>query len=203
MLQLEIKIKSSIFDRDRILILNPEYIQFDDKDLKEAKPTTIVKTEISGFRFGLKPIRGYYFHIGRIYCIDIRGNKDQFIKIRLKSVYGIRKKELTQKYSTIVKALYDYFIDEISLKYLNQFSNNEQFEIAGVNFNEEGVIFNKKIGLITWLDLGTRAYYHYYTLYSKQQPTQYKAFEFINDWNVAILYGVSRQILKNKNLWTE
>ena len=200
---LEIKVKSSILDRDRTLIIDPEYIEFDDKDLKESKPARIAKSDITGFKFGLKPVRGYYFYIGRIYCIDVKGSQDQQIKIRIKSLYGIRKKELTQKYSSIVKALYGYYMDEIILKYLNQFSNKEQFEIAGVIFNTDGVIFNEKIGVVTWFDLGTRTYYNYYTLYSMQQPAKYKAFEYINDWNTAILYSVSRQILKDKNLWSE
>jgi len=186
---LQIKIRTSIFDRDRILTIDPEYIQFDDKDLKEAKSTAIIKSEISGFRFGIKPIRGYQFNIGRIYCVDIRGIEGQFIKLRLKS--------------SIINALYDYYLDTFILKYLKQFSNNEEFEIAGVIFNDDGVIFNKKVGLIKWFDLGTTAYYSYYTLYSKQHPTKYKAFEYLNDWNTGILYSVSRQILKNKRLWTE
>ena len=99
-----ISIRSSILDRDRYLIINPEFIQFDNTELKDAKPIKIPKSGISGFRFGVKPIRGYMFYIGSIFCIDVRGVNEQVIKLRLKSLYSIGRKELAEKYSSIIKA---------------------------------------------------------------------------------------------------
>jgi len=40
-------------------------------------------------------------------------------------------------------------------------------------------------------------------MFSKSDPNYYRAFEYLNDWNTAILYSVSRQILKEKGFWNE
>ena len=47
---------------------------------------------------------------------------NEIIKIRLKSIYGIRKKELSEKYSKIVDVLYDNFFYDLSGSYLNKFT---------------------------------------------------------------------------------
>jgi len=87
--------------------------------------------------------------------------------------------------------------------YLAKFNEGEPFEIAQVIFQREGIIFDKKAGVVSWADLGTKAYHGYYALYSQQDPNTYKAFEYLHDWNTVILYSVSRQILKDKKLWSE
>lgn len=196
---LNISIRPSFFDRERNLIINSDFIEFDDTELKNAKPTMILKSEISGFKFGIKRIRGYIFYIGTIFCIDVRGTNEQLIKLRLKSLYGINGKEFAEKYSSVLNALYDNYFDGIILNHLNRFENGEHFEIAGVLFNSNGVIFRKKNQLIEWEDLGSKTYSNYYALYSKLQPGNYQAFEYVNDWNTGILYSVIEQILKGKN----
>lgn len=196
----DISIKPSILDRERNLIINQEFIQFDDTELKDAKPTNIPKSGITGFKYGVKPIRGYMFYIGTTFCIDVCGTAEQIIKLRLKSLYGIRRKELAAKYSQIIDALYDNYFDETIWNCLNKFENGEEFEIAATIFKSNGLIFEKAGKLIEWEDLGTKAYSSYYTLFSKRQPNHYYAYEYVNDWNVGILYGATQQILKSKNL---
>jgi len=84
--KLEIMVRSTILDRPRLLVIDPEYIEFDAQDRVSEVPTRFLKTEIEGLRYGVKPIRGYRFRIGRIYCIDVRDTSGRIIKIRLKSV---------------------------------------------------------------------------------------------------------------------
>jgi hypothetical protein len=200
---LEFLIQSSILDRQRKLTLHSDYIEFEDKDLVGALPTRLQKNEISGFRCGIKWIQGYQFNIGRIYCIDIQDRNKKTIKLRLKTIYGIRKKILSDKYVQIINALYDHYFDDITRNYLEQFSEGKSFEVLGVMFRPEGVMLNKESGLICWEDLGSRSYISYYSLFSKQTPTIYATFEYINHWNVGILYSVSRKIMKQKELWSE
>lgn len=200
---LQINIKSSFLDRDRQLVITDEYVELDDKDAIAAKPTRFAAADIVAFRSGIKWIRGYQFIIGRIYCIDIKSTSNLIIKIRLKSLFGINRKKLAEKYVSIVNALYDHILDNISRDYLKQFSNSLEFEILGVTFKATGIYFNDKKKLIEWEDLVTKNYSTYYALFSKSDPAFHKAFEYLIDWNTGILYSVSRQVLKNKNLYFE
>jgi hypothetical protein len=200
---LNIKIKSSFLDRDRQLIIDKDYIEFDNKDLISEPPTKFLKQDIVSFRHGVKWINGYQFVIGRIYCVDVLSSSGEAMKMRLKSLYGINKKKVTTKYSQIVNALYDNIFDHITKEYLKQFSESKEFEILGVRFTNDGLNINDKQGVIPWEDLGTKSYSTYYALFSKAKPNRYKAFEFLNDWNTGILYSVSMQILKEKGYVAE
>jgi hypothetical protein len=200
---LQLTIKSSIFHRPRELIIDPDFFQFDDSDLVGQASTKIVKEEIEGLRYGIKWIQGIQFTIGRIYCIDLRSASRKTIKLRLKSFYGIRKLELAQKYAKIVNTLMDFYFDDISRLYLKRFDDSLVFNILGVIFSADGVRLSEESQLIPWDDLGTRSYARYYALFSKVNPNHYKVFEYLNDWNTGILYSVSREILKRKQLWQE
>jgi len=199
----QLSVKSSIFDRNRQLTIAKDYIEFDDNDLISKSPTKFDKEDIIGFRYGVKWINGYQFTIGRVYCIDIQNKQNKIIKLRLKSIYGIRKKLLTEKYATIVNTLYDNFFDNISKDYLSRFDNKIDFELAGLFFTQSGISLNKKSKPISWDNVGTASYKSYYTIFSKSDPSCYKAFEYLNDWNAGIIYSVSRQILKNKDFYVD
>src|SRR5882757_58301 len=112
-LKLDFVLKSTIFDRPRQLVLDPLYLEFDDNNLASATPTKFHKEEIEGIRFGIKWIKGLDFYIGRIYCIDIKNRSGQIIKLRLKSIYGIRKKQLADKSVKIANALLRYYFDAL------------------------------------------------------------------------------------------
>jgi hypothetical protein len=200
---LQFTIKSSILDRPRKLSIAPAYIEFDNRSSVGLEPTRFFKEDIEGVRYGIKAIDGYQFTIGRIYCIDICNAKGGTIKIRLKSLYGVRKTELGRKYSEIVNAILDYFFDPKIISLLEKFVNDESFSILGVNFDARGVLLKKDSQLISWDDLGTKSYMSYYAMFSKSDPNYYRAFEYLNDWNTVILYSVSRQILKEKGFWNE
>ena len=49
--RVEFRVKSSIFDRSRLLTLDPEYLEFDDNDLGSALPVRFLKEEIEGIKF--------------------------------------------------------------------------------------------------------------------------------------------------------
>ena len=195
-LKLDFVLRSSIFDRPRKLVLDPLYLEFDDNDLASSTPTKFLKEEIEGIRFGIKWISGYGFYIGRIYCIDIKNNSGKIIKLRLKSIYRIRKDQLADKYVKIANALLRYYFDALALQHIESFQNNQPIEILGVKIDSEGVLFDQKIGKISWNFLGTKRYYTYYTLFSEVDPNKYKAFEYLHHWNTSLLQSVVEAILK-------
>lgn len=196
-------IKSSIFDRSRELVITQSYIAFEDRDLVTAPLTRLEMDEIESFRYGIKWIKGYAFVIGRCCTIDIRAKDSNTIKIRLKSIYGINKTATTDKFIKIVEALYANFFDKIAIAYLEQWEQGQIIEIAGIIFKNEGIQLSAQQPVIEWADLGTKHYATYYALFSKSNPNQYKALEFLHDWNTGVVYSVSRQILSNKGFYTE
>ena len=200
---LQINIRSSWFDRVRSLHINTDFIEFDDKDLIASPPTKIMADDIESFRFGTKWISGYQFIIGRVYSIDVRSIKGDIIKIRLKSLYGINKTELWDKFNNILNALHDNYFDKMSLSYIDLFYSHQSFVILNVHFDQHGIKFLDKNKEIPWDDVGTISYVNYYSIFSKTNSKVYKAFEYLTDWNVAILYSVSRQILKDKGFYKE
>jgi len=187
---IELTFKSSITDRYRKLTITPDYLEFDDKDEKHVKATKFLKEETEGIQYGISWIGGYMFYIGRIYCVDVKDKEGRVIKIRLKSLYGIRRKQLAEKYALIVNSLFDLYFDEVSRTYLQKFSNKESFNLLGIDFSQEGVRLSLKDEIIPWSDLGTKSYQTYYAMFSKANPRKYKAFEYLKEWNTGILYSV-------------
>jgi hypothetical protein len=82
--------------------------------------------------------------------------------------------------------------------YLRQFRDGQPVDLLGVNLNRQGVLFDEKVGRINWDFLGTKRYWHYYTLYSEEMPDNYRAFVFLDDWNAGVLRGVIEMVLKEK-----
>ena len=196
--KLEFIVRSTILDRPRLFVIHPEYLEFDDQDRVSDGPTRFSKTEIEGLRYGVKPIGGYRFRIGRIYCIDIRDVTGRVIKIRLKSVYRVRLKLLNEKYLAIANALFRLYFHKITLEYLSQFRAGRSVDLLGVNLNSQGVLFDEKVGRVSWDFIGTKRYWHYYTLYSEEYPGNYRAFVFLDDWNAGVLRGLIETILKER-----
>lgn len=189
---LNIILRTSIFDKEHALIIDPQFIEYDN--------TNFSKLEIADIRYGLKAINGYRFTIGRIYCIDVKSLDGRIIKIRLKSLYGIRRKRLGEKYKMILHALWKFYINDIVNGFLKEFINKIDFVLLGVTFTQEGIMLDKKREIISWQDLGTKNYWHYYSMFSISNPHKYRTFQYLTDWNTAVLYSVSRDILQAKAL---
>jgi len=196
--RLEFIVRSTILDRPRLLIIDREYLEFDDKDRVSEMSTRFLKTDLAALRYGVKAIKGYRFRIGRIYCVDVMDVSGTIIKIRLKSVYRVRRKLLGKKYQEIVSLLFKYYFHDVTRDYLRQFQAGQPIELLGVNLDSNGVIFDKKVGRVSWEFLGMKRYWHYYTLFSEEAPVKYRAFVFLDDWNAGVLRGLIETILKQK-----
>jgi hypothetical protein len=196
--KLEFTIKSSILDRSRRLVLNRGFLEFDDQDRIGLAPTRFLFEDIESMRHGVKAINGYYFRIGRIYCIDIRNYAGQVIKLRLKSIYRIKVRHLEAKYVKMLDSLFRYYFNDRVGDYLKLFHEGIAFDLLGVIFTSEGIRFDEKIGVISWEILGTKTYWSYYAIFSEINPLDYKAFEYIDQWNARILHHVTEEILRIK-----
>ena len=191
-------IRSTLFDRNRLLTVHSDYLAFDNKDLVSAAPTSIEKANIESFRFGVDWIRGLYFIIGRTYRIEVRDHEGNTIKIRLRSMYGIRKKKLGTKYTKIYAALHNAYFNDLGLHYVRLVNDSLPFTLAGVTLTPEGIV-DPKIGALSWNSIGLKAYFAYFAIYEKGEPSNYHAFDYGIEWNAILLYGVLTFILKQKH----
>ena len=103
---------------------------------------------------------------------------------------------MADKYVKIANALLRYYFDALALQHIESFQNNQPIEILGVKIDSDGVLFDQKIGKISWNFLGTKRYHTYYTLFSEVDPNKYKAFEYLTHWNTSLLESVIEAILK-------
>ncbi len=195
----EIKYKTNFFSPENVLSFSDDKLElFSDGKLVNS----IYKEEIKDIRYGISWIQGIDFTIGRIYSIDV-GNKDRdFVKIRLRSLYGVNRNKLGDKYHDILDLLYIFYYSDLVERYLSQIETGIQLELAGTQFTKEGVnlIPQKSDGFIPWEDLNTRTYSYYYTLASRERPDFYKTFTYLTDWNAVIIHHISQQILERKGL---
>jgi len=189
---LTLTIKETALSRRQKLVITAESVEFKNKSLP--------KCDIDEIRYGVKFISGFEFYIGRIYCIDIKSLSGVVMKVRLTSLYGVRKKRLDRKYSMIIDALWDNHMREVAESFITLFKNEITFELLGILFSQAGIQLTKQSKLIPWEDVGTKDYYRYYAIFSKTNPHNYKAFFYRDDWNTGILYSVSRYILGVKKL---
>lgn len=190
---LEIDIKPNILDRKRKLTISPEFIAYEDSDWKDIPDTSFKKDEIAGFRFGIEPIKGYVFKIGRRYCVDIRGDDRRIMKIRFTSLYNVRSLALRKKYISILDAFFDIHQDNIIDRYIDLFNQHSYVEILGTTFKRDSVLFNGHD--IPYEDLGVKEYTGYFALFSKSNPKVYKAYSYLNDWNSAVVFTLYKRLL--------
>ena len=190
---LQINIKPNLFDRNRKLIISQDLITYEDSDWKNISDTTFKKGEIVGFRFGIEPIKGYIFTIGWLYRVDIKGNDNRIMKIRFTSLYNIRNKQLQEKYSAIIDAFFDNHQDNIINKYIEIFNTHSKVEILETTIKWDSVQFNGNN--IFYHDLGVKEYARYFTLFSKSNPKIYKAYNYRNDWNAAVVYSICKRLM--------
>ena len=182
--------KPTILHKQQQLIIDSEFLLLND--LK------IPKAEIAAIRYGVKGIKGYRFYIGRIYCIDIKTLNGKILKLRLKSIYRVRKQLLYEKYAGIVNALFRTYFDDITRDYLTQHENKTQFSVLGIVITPEGVQFDKSTEIISWFYLDIRTYWQYFTIFPVSNPANYKAFYYLQDWNAGVLLSVLRTISKER-----
>lgn len=199
-------IKRGLLDKKpRQLILNPDFIQFQDKDLISNSFTHFEKKLITGYRFGIKWIKGFEFTIGRDYQIFIRNSENKILKINFKCFYGINKNEYHKQYAQIVDTLWDLYFWEITNDFFRKFQQNEVFTIGEVCFTKDELIIKvpaiikEKEYKIPWDKVATQDYHTYFAIYSLDNPTDInRGYNYLEDWNTNILINLVRAILKFK-----
>ncbi len=192
---MNIEFKSTIFSTKRNLRIEDD-LSLVDLDLKGNVATIFHKADITGFRFGVSWITGYQFTIGRVYCLDIRNKEDKVMKIRLRSIYGIRKKQLGDKYFEILNTIIDTYFTDICNACLDALNKNEILEFESIRISKEGVLIKMGNEIIKWEDLAIGKFYNYLSLTSKQNSKNYIQLYFLKDWNTFLIQIIVEQLAK-------
>ncbi|MDD2798562.1 MAG: hypothetical protein PHV20_08225 [Bacteroidales bacterium] len=198
----KIEYKTNFYSPKRVITFSEDELTLSNENRTITK---LEKKEIEGFRFGVSWIRGVDFTIGRLFCIDIRDSKNRIIKIRLRSIYSINKKTLSEKFTDIVDKLYEYYFEDIISYQIENILKGETLQIEGFAFSNSGVCWDisKKNIFVKWEDLRLREYTYYFALFSDENHNNYKAQTYLTDWNAAVIFAVSKSILKHKGFYKE
>jgi hypothetical protein len=191
-------IKRGISDQnERQLILNEDFIKFENKDYIHDSFTTIQKEEITAYRYGIKWIS--YF--GLDFQIYIQYSNNKQIKINFATYFGRHKSKYLKLYRDIAYKMWDLYFQDIANNYLQKFNEGIEFQIADVYFNQNGVFFkegiiNTKNIEIPWKNVRTFNYQSYFAIAdSEKLDSVNKQISYLEDWNVPVLHSVIRTIL--------
>ncbi len=177
------------------------------RDFIDCNGICIEKNDIAECRYGIRWLEGLKFTIGREYQIFIKSKNSQIVKISFKTFYGINKKELWEKYATILNKIWSYYFSEITDEYLDKFNTGQAVTIAGVKISSDNVVikstagFNEKDVAIDWADLGAKDYVTYFALYSLADSANVNCgFKYKDVWNTWVLQSFISTVLKQKDL---
>lgn len=199
-------IKRGLFDfNSRELIINHEHLSFENKDKFEDLKTIFKKNEIISYRYGIK---WYSLHLtyAREYQIYILNKNNQVIKIDFTNYFGNNKKESFAKYNSIKDALWENYFQEIAKQYFLDFFSNKTIKLNGITISKKFIEFessklmSKDKVQIEWKNVRVKNYQTYFSVFSAENPGEINFhFNYLNDWNVDILYSVMNSILKYIN----
>lgn len=185
----------------RQLIIDENFLKFENKDHSEDLFTLIPKEEISGLRYGVHFIRGYKFYIGREYQIFLRTKSGKELKIYFKLFYRRKLQQKHQLFTDIVEALWKEYFDKICEDYLTQIKNNKEIKIGKVSFNKNTISFNKK--QICFDDLELKKYVHYFVISSRKDAYCNIMLYHLQDQDAVIIYNLVTTIIQNEQFRTE
>lgn len=199
-------IRRGLFDfNSRELIIDPEYLSFEDKDKFEDLKTIFKKEEIISYRYGVKWY-SFYLTYAREYQIHILNKKNEIIKIDFANYFGQKKQESFKMYTSILDNLWSNYFKEISEKYFRDFYLNQQIKINNIIFNKDYLeienksIISKKNIQIEWKNVRVKNYQTYFSIFSAENPSKINFHSsYLKDWNVDIIYSLINSILKNKS----
>jgi len=151
--------------------------------------------DIIAFRYGVTWMRGYRFVIGRQYWIETKSRQHGVTKIKLKSIYGIKREVYGKIWSEIINQLWTYYFAPVLAEQIESYNKLEVFEFAGIKFLYEGISWDTKNKLL-WDEIALSNYKTYFMVHHVQNPKQHKSFTFAIDWNALVLQYLLKHVVK-------
>jgi len=166
-----------------------------EQPLSLAGSRFIASETISAFRFGVRELRGYKFSFGRQYFIEIKDFNCEIHRIKLNSLFGIKRKEYYRTWAELLQNVWDFYLDN-QLNYYTELYNIQQtFELAGVTFHTDGISWDKNNHL-SWDKIALKSYQNYFMIHHADNARQYKCCVFSIDWNAVVLQSLLKEIVR-------
>jgi hypothetical protein len=194
----EYLITSGFLDRQRKLILTPDYLEWENRDLKGREFSRLNKSDIVDFKHGMDWIVWYKFTVGRQFSITFKDQRNEELKILFKSFFGLHKKN-NQKYSDIIENIWRLYHSDIVDNFLNSFYNHGEAEIQGIRLRNEGIELREQKEMIPWNKVATKDYYKYFAIYHQDNSAIHSRVSY-NDYGTETLWSAIRTILKEKKM---
>jgi len=175
-------------------------LTFTDQGIKieTTGPTIIIPAEnINAFRYRVGFIYGYWLTFGRQYVIETKDFQNKVFQIKLTSIYGIKRKAYYEAWSKIYQLLWKYYFTSTLNYYAELYKINQVFEIAGVNFDTDGISWDKK-NKLQWNEIAISNYRTYFMIYNANNIKQTKSCSFANDWNASILQQIIKAVVNQQ-----
>ena len=205
MIQKEFVIRRGITDNyPRQLIINENFLTFQNNDLATSQFTTFQKDQIASYSFGVKWMR-YYFVFGREYIITIKSTDGRIIKINFNTYFGRKKKEYHALCNEILSELWTRYFQHIATHFIEKHEAGQEFEIGNVLVAPDGIIIKTNIAIrekkafIPWEKIKTKNYSTYFAIYAEDDTINTnRGYSYLNDWNTSLLRVVVLQLLEKK-----
>ncbi len=165
------------------------------QNVSNAEPYLFIPAaSIDAFRLGVKFTRGYRFYIGRKYWIEIKYEDDKVLEISLNSFYGIKAMIYDKAWRNIFNLIWKHYSSDILNKYIDAFNEKKEFELAGFNFEADGLRLSKDTKLL-WKEISMSKYKSYFMIYQTSNPKIHRSCTFAIDWNAYVAQDLYKKII--------
>ncbi|MFB9841520.1 hypothetical protein [Mucilaginibacter ginsenosidivorans] len=155
----------------------------------------IAGDSIAAFRFGVRELRGYKFSFGRQYFIEIKNFNCEIYRIKLNSLFGIKRKEYYRTWAELLQNIWDFYLDNQLSYYTELYNIQQTFELAGVTFHNDGISWDKN-NYLPWDKIAVKSYQNYFMIHHADNARQYKCCVFSIDWNAVVLQSLLKEITR-------
>jgi len=181
--------KRIVFNEDGLTIEQP---------LSFRRGRFIASENIAAFRFGVKELRGYKFTFGHQYYIELKDFNCEIYRIKLNSIYGIKRREYYKAWADLLQNVWDFYLDRQLSYYTELFNIQQLFELSGVTFHADGISWGKN-DLLTWDKIAVKSYQNYFMIHHADNVHQYKCCVFSIDWNAVVLQSLLKDIVRQQS----
>jgi hypothetical protein len=189
-------LKSSIFDRNRKLILTKDYLEFENKNEISDLFSRINKSDMIDFKHEFEHLFFYKFPIGKRYSITFLDKDSNKLRMGFKE-YFWNNLNYNQVYSEIINKIWEYYFTDIVKSYNEKFTNNHPLDFKILKLDQTGIYLNSAKRLITWDILDYKEYTTYFVIFNKDNPNEFQRMSF-NEWNSEVIFSLIRTIKNSK-----
>ncbi len=188
----EFILKTHLFDRSRKLILAPDYVAFENKDLKDNEFTRIEKADIIDFRWHVEQIIWYEISVCTRYVIAFKTQNNTELKVTLRSYFRASQLDI---FNDILNTCWDNYCAPLVENLADTFYNDQDVILCNHTLNQQGIIFPNGSQL-NWDDVSVKDYHSYFTIYKTNTPDIHTRISS-KDYEAVKLWSLTKSILRD------